>query len=40
MDSNSHPADDPPCPLAFIVISTFASALVWLMAMLGYLPLP
>jgi hypothetical protein len=40
MDSQPHPSDDPACPLGFIVISTFASALIWLMAMLGYLPLP
>jgi hypothetical protein len=40
MASRSQLADDPACPLPFIVISTFASALIWLLAVLGYLPLP
>jgi hypothetical protein len=32
--------NDPACPLPFIVMSTFASALIWLLAVLGYLTLP
>ncbi len=39
MASRSHLADDPACPLPFVVISTFASALLWLLAVLGYFPL-
>lgn len=31
------PADDLSCPLVFLVISAFASSLVWLYVMLGHL---
>ena len=33
------PADEPSCPPAFVVLATFASGLIWLLALLGYLPL-
>lgn len=31
--------DEPSCPPAFVVLATFASGLIWLFALLGYLPL-
>ena len=31
--------DDRPCPLAFVVLAVFASALVWLGVMLVHMPL-
>jgi hypothetical protein len=31
--------DDRPCPMGFLVAATFASALLWLCAVLGHLPL-
>ena len=41
MDSRSHfAAGDRPCPLPFLVTAAFASGLVWLVAVLGRLPLP
>lgn len=33
------PADEPSCPPAFVILATFASGLIWLLAILGYLPL-
>jgi hypothetical protein len=30
------PADDRPCPLAFVVTAAFASSLVWLWMLLGH----
>ncbi len=32
--------DDRACPVAFIVATLFASALVWLIALLNQLPVP
>lgn len=41
MDPRSNFATgDRPCPLPFVVISCFASGLLWLCAVLGHLPLP